>query len=380
MLFSRTALLALLGAFPLWAAAQQTTPPPTASNGEPVYSYVEKMPTFRGSGPDSIVAHLKRNLHYPPEAFEQRIEGRVFVNFVVSTTGAVEQVKVSKSVHPLLDAEAIRVVQSMPAWEPGQQAGRPVNVSYTLPLTFRLPAVQQLATGQRPEAEGTPARPVGGQSALLAYLKDKGTYPEAALQKKASGIVFVRVEIDSLGHVTKTKSVASLGLQDRGNDKQPIWQKQARPELISAAETLLTSGLTWQPALKKGHPRKGTQFIPVTFDAPTNSVSLMSSIHLFPDKVAAIPGGTAAFGKFMGQNIRYPVAALRSKTEGKVLIWFQVSEEGWVENPVVISSVSPECDAEALRVVAMSPPLFPALENGRPVRSHLVVPVSYKIK
>ena len=90
-------------------------------------------------------------------------------------------------------------------------------------------------------------------------------------------------------------------------------------------------------------------------------------------------GGREAISKFLSQHVRYPVEALRGRTEGKTLIFFEVSETGLVENPLVVQSVSHEIDAAALQAVAKLPPLFPALEEGRPVRSYQLVPLSFKI-
>jgi TonB family protein len=129
------------------AARAQSAPPAAAADtgrvGNQVYTYVEQQPRFRGGGIDSIFAYLAATVRYPQEALTQRLEGRVFISFVVGTTGAVEEAQVLKGTHPLLDAEALRVIQSMPAWTPGRQLGRPVRVSYTLPITFRLPTAAQ---------------------------------------------------------------------------------------------------------------------------------------------------------------------------------------------------------------------------------------------
>ncbi len=100
-----------------------------------IFMVVEKMPEFPG-GTNSLKAYLKQNIVYPPEALAQNIAGRVYVSFVVDATGKITDIQVIRSIHPLLDAEAIRVVQSMPDWVPGTQRGKPVNVKYMLPINF----------------------------------------------------------------------------------------------------------------------------------------------------------------------------------------------------------------------------------------------------
>lgn len=102
-----------------------------------VFEVVEQMPKFPG-GIDGIVQYLARSMKYPVVAQESKTEGRVIVQMVINKEGQVTSTRVIKSVSPELDAEAIRVVSSMPKWEPGMQRGQAVNVRYTLPITFRL--------------------------------------------------------------------------------------------------------------------------------------------------------------------------------------------------------------------------------------------------
>ena len=102
-----------------------------------VYDVVEQMPMFPG-GTQALMQFLKDNVQYPPECEEICIQGRVILTFVVERDGSITQAKVAKSLDPLLDAEALRVVNAMPKWIPGRQNGVTVAVKYTIPVTFRL--------------------------------------------------------------------------------------------------------------------------------------------------------------------------------------------------------------------------------------------------
>jgi len=102
------------------------------------FTIVEEMPSFPG-GPDAINSFIKANLQYPKDAIESGISGKVFVNFIISKTGKVEKVKVIKSLHPLLDAEAVRVIKLMPDWKPGTQNGEKIDVIYNIPVSFNNP-------------------------------------------------------------------------------------------------------------------------------------------------------------------------------------------------------------------------------------------------
>lgn len=104
---------------------------------EDVFMVVEEMPEFPG-GTDALMEYLKTNLKYPAECIEKNIQGRVLVTFVVNKTGEITNAEVVKSVNEQLDAEALRVVNSMPVWKPGKQRGETVRVKYTVPVAFRL--------------------------------------------------------------------------------------------------------------------------------------------------------------------------------------------------------------------------------------------------
>lgn len=108
--------------------------------GDPAKAYfevVEQMPQYPG-GDVEMMKFLSSQVKYPKEATEKGISGRVVVSFIVMSDGTIADAKVVRSVHPLLDAEALRVVNLMPKWKPGMQDGKAVNVKYNIPVSFRL--------------------------------------------------------------------------------------------------------------------------------------------------------------------------------------------------------------------------------------------------
>ena len=123
-------------------AVQQTKPvempnPAAVDTTSRAFDVVEQMPQFPG-GLAELMQFLGQNVRYPEEAHKNNIQGRVIVTFVVEKDGSISEAHVAKSVDPLLDAEALRVVNSMPNWLPGRQNGEPVRVKYTVPITFKL--------------------------------------------------------------------------------------------------------------------------------------------------------------------------------------------------------------------------------------------------
>ena len=102
-----------------------------------VYQIVEQMPEFPG-GVAELFHYISKNIHYPQEAKEKGIQGRVFIGFVIEKDGSVSNIRNLRGVDSELDAEAIRVVKSMPKWKPGKHNGEFVRVSYQIPILFKL--------------------------------------------------------------------------------------------------------------------------------------------------------------------------------------------------------------------------------------------------
>lgn len=94
-----------------------------------------KLPVFKHG---SVQLWVTKHMIYPKDAIINWIEGKVYVNFVINTDGSISEATILRGICPSLDAEAKRVVLSMPAWEPGYQKGKPIRVSHTLPINFQL--------------------------------------------------------------------------------------------------------------------------------------------------------------------------------------------------------------------------------------------------
>ena len=109
----------------------------TQPDEQKVFTVVEENPVFPG-GETALYRYLAEALHYPEEAKELGIEGRIFVNFLIEKDGTVSKVNILRGIGCGCDEEAIRVVKAMPKWTPGKQRGIPVRVSYNLPIKFTL--------------------------------------------------------------------------------------------------------------------------------------------------------------------------------------------------------------------------------------------------
>ena len=101
------------------------------------FMVVENMPIFPG-GDLGLMKYIQKNVKYPPIAKEYNITGKVYVSFIVDKTGSVTNVKIVRGVDKNLDAEALRVVKSLPKYKPGKQRGKAVRVMFTIPINFTL--------------------------------------------------------------------------------------------------------------------------------------------------------------------------------------------------------------------------------------------------
>ena len=127
----KVALMMLVLLFSFMTSTAQT------KKNDMVFDVVEVMPQFPG-GQIAMLQYLMENIKYPEQAMKEGIQGRVTVRFIVEKDGSISDVKPILSVHPLLNKEAVRVVESMPKWTPGKQNGKPVRVRFNLPVMFKL--------------------------------------------------------------------------------------------------------------------------------------------------------------------------------------------------------------------------------------------------
>ena len=127
----KVALMMLVLLFSFMTSTAQT------KKNNMVFDVVEVMPQFPG-GQIAMMKYIMENMKYPEQAMKEGIQGRVTVRFIVEKDGSISDVKPVLSVHPLLNKEAVRVVESMPKWTPGKHNGKPVRVRFNLPVMFKL--------------------------------------------------------------------------------------------------------------------------------------------------------------------------------------------------------------------------------------------------
>lgn len=102
------------------------------------YNAIEFKPKFMGGNANDFAKYIASRLVYPPVAAENGVQGRVILRFTIDKTGKIVNIRTLQAEDPLLEAEAIRLVETAPDWQPGYLGGKPINVTFTFPITFRL--------------------------------------------------------------------------------------------------------------------------------------------------------------------------------------------------------------------------------------------------
>lgn len=229
---------------------------PTIDQDDPVFQVVEQMPEFPG-GMGECLKWLQANIKYPKEAKEKGEQGRVIVQFIVEKDGSITDVKVVRSVSPILDAEALRVISSMPKWKPGMQRGKTVRVKYTIPIMFNEKGEVDPRTSRPiPEADGygiynivdeMPEFP-GGMGELMKHISSNINYPAEAHNKGEQGRVIVQFVVEKDGRLTNAKVVRSIS-----------------PTLDAEAVRLVGTMPAWTPGKVKGEAVRCRFTVPVMF-------------------------------------------------------------------------------------------------------------------
>ena len=235
-----------------------TTVPQDKPKQEPIVMICDETPEFPG-GMGECMKFLGRNINYPAEAMAKEIEGRVVTQMIIEKDGSISNAKIVRSVHPLLDQEALRVVESMPKWTPGKVKGQAVRVRYTLPVKFSLKKNYK-ETIQHHQAEILPdengiyaivedsANYPGGFNELIKWLQANIQYPDDCKKEKIGGRVITKFLIDKDGSIKEAKILRGI-----------------HPSLDQEALRVINTMPKWNPGKVKGEPVVSQFVMPVVF-------------------------------------------------------------------------------------------------------------------
>jgi protein TonB len=133
----KSLLIYILLLFPIFAIGQTNSKTDTSSYRLVPKPFVQQMPTFLG-GDEALFNYIKVNLRYPEKAKQAKIQGTVFVTFLVKADGRLNNIKLLQGIGYGCDEEAIRLVQTMPNWKPAKDKGENVDIQMNLPIKFKL--------------------------------------------------------------------------------------------------------------------------------------------------------------------------------------------------------------------------------------------------
>lgn len=214
---------------------------------EQVFTVVEKMPSFPG-GDAELLKYIATNIKYPKESQDNGEQGRVICSFIVGRDGSVNNPEVLRGVAPLLNEEAVRVINTMPRWNPGMQRGKAVAVKYTVPITFRLKSPVEEAKEETLTVVDVMPQYPGGDRELLKFIAQSIKYPTDAQEAGVQGRVICSFVVDKKGNIVEPKII-------RGID----------PSLDAEALRVIGMMPRWTPGRQDGKAVRVLYTVPITF-------------------------------------------------------------------------------------------------------------------
>ncbi|WP_169515130.1 TonB family protein [Hymenobacter norwichensis] len=399
----RRLLAGLLVALPLLPAAAQTksaakkAPPRTTkpttftAPSETVYeAYQLQIKPEYAAGQFALQQYLK-GARLPAEVKEGRVQGAVFVNFVVRPTGRLTDVFVARGLSAATNAEALRLIQAMPSWRPGRRNDEAVATRYALEVRFQKPmeAVTQqsapdlssLAPDHRVTeevvenkvytyVEQMPEFP-GGREAMMKHIQSNTRYPALALRNQVEGRVFVAFVVKPDGSVSDVKVLKGIG---SGCDEEAV--------------RVINSMPTWTPGKQNGRTVTVSYTVPVTFTVnsspasgatttPSTPVVPEEKVYTYVEQMPTIPGAPTmvSISTALQAALVLPAEVREGKSEGQVYVNFVVRPDGSTSDAKVVRSLCPTCDQAALAAVKALPHLTPGKQNGKTVSVQMTIPV-----
>ena len=220
----------------------------------------------------------------------------------------------------------------------------------------------------------TPEYP-GGEMALDYFIKSHIKYPDWAKENEPIGRVVVGFIVNEDG------SLSDFSIK-----------KSFSPEIDSEALRVVMLLPKFTPALNRGRTAKSSYVLPIMFKKPTqeeltkmrNDSTVRANVPVkkifqVVEQMPKLPGGEEAMEWFLKHTIIYPDSALAHHIEGRVLVDFVINESGKISDVAIKKAVSPDIDAEAIRVVNLMPLFKPGTQKGKPVKVRFVLPILFKL-
>lgn len=359
-------------------------------DNDSIYQIVEVMPEFPG-GTEAMMNYLSKNIKYPEEAKEQGISGRVFLSFVIEKDGSVSNVKVARGIGKLCDDEAVRVVKAMPKWNPGTMKGKPVRVSYMLPIFFKLDdnVKNKGLSGTTWEGTGKGTKDKVNYTMEMTMEMESPTTGYFVMNLKSEKKGKTEVEFEDVGMpFTYTYDGKAMGSINPINPDGSAMTEEPQPPYgftVDGKDNIIVNFYDFKEDIgvekivftkKKPEVPKGN--IAPQADAKPDKDGVWPIAETMPEYT----GGMDAMRAFIQENLTVPekYQNMDAKSEYRVFIQFVVEADGSVTE---VETVKPDpskkdLNDEAIRVVKAMPKWKPGTQDGKPVRVRYVLPVTYK--
>jgi len=303
------------------------------AENDTILAVVDKEPEFPG-GNAARIEFIQQNIKYPEDAQRNKLEGKVNIQFVVSSIGQIIQAKVVKKLSPSLDEEALRVINSFPRWIPGELNGKKVPVYRVMQVTFKYTPVENAGENWQMT-----------DSTLIVIDSIK-------LPLKFNLEVINSEQIDT-GFILKP------------------FPEAAQNKLIEQYGKVARNGVLLIKTYDIMNLHNDTSKCKIVYNGYT---------YKDVSKVPQFPGGDKALMNYLVQHIKYPIIDQENGYQGKVVVQFVIDRSGKVKDPKVVTSVSPGLDREALRVLSQIPDWIPGEINGKKENIYYTLPFVFEIE
>jgi len=363
--------------FSAFAHGQEISSGQTESNKplpeDPVYTTVEKMPSFPG-GEQALTAYLIRSIRYPETEKSRNVSGTVYLSFIISRSGDINDIKLLRGVSDDIDKEAIRAVQAMPRWIPGEHKGKPVDVKFNLPVKFTPHNNVQ-------KEEKSPDHVSGDdhyRNGLTAF--NEGRYGEA-VKELTEGIR------NSASHDLNAlfiRGCAYYNLNDSASACRDWKICHHRNDPRAVEKLVKHCGCFYDPEKKQVYFENAItekeNYEKRALTKENNSPRPGHLLYVRPDLMPRFPGGEQALKDFIKRNIIYPNHSLENNFTGTVHLTFVIDTTGNISRITVIKSASPDLDSEAIRVIKKMPAWECGRHNGKPVNVQYRLPIEFSLQ
>lgn len=302
------------------------------AENDTILAAVDKEPEFPG-GNAARIEFILQNIKYPEDAQRNKLEGKVYIQFVVSSIGQIIQAKVVKKLSPSLDEEALRVINSFPRWIPGELNGKKVPVYRVMQVTFKYTPV---------ENAGENWQMTDSTLIVIDSIKLPLKFNLEAINSEQIDTGFI---LKPFPEAFKNKLIEQYGQAARNG------------VLLLNTYDMMNSH----------------------YDTLKCKIVSNEQNYKVVNKMPQFPGGEKALMNYLAQHIKYPIIDMQNGNQGKVTVQFVIDRSGKVKDLKVITSASPGMDSEALRVLSQMPDWIPGEINGKKENIDYTLPIVFKI-